>query len=124
LEQRFVKSPVLKGTNYAPGDAVFTNRFRVLNRFSLPIKGKTIVDKSLYITAFDEIMINFGKNVALNIFDQNRAYLALGYKIPKLGRLEVGYLNQLVLKGDGNKVENNHNLQVSLTSNLDFYKNK
>lgn len=124
LEQRFVKLPVLSGTIYEPGPAVFTNRFRILNRFSIPFKGKSIVDKSLYISVFDEIMVNYGKKVALNIFDQNRIYLALGYKIPKWGRLEVGYLNQLILKGDGKNLENNHNLQVGLTSSIDFYKKK
>lgn len=124
LEQRFVNSPVLNGSIYEPGDAVFTNRFRLLNRVSLPFNGKVIQDKSLYITVFNEMMINFGKNVAINIFDQNRAYLALGYKFPKLGRLELGYLNQIILKSDGLKIENNHNLQVGLSSTLDFYKKK
>ncbi len=124
LEQRFVKSPIQIGQSYEPGEAIFTNRFRILNRISLPFKGKTIVDKSLYISAYDEMMVNFGKNVALNIFDQNRAYLALGYKIPKLGRLEIGYLNQLLFKGDGKKVENNNTLQIGLSSTLDFYKKK
>ncbi len=124
LEQRFSSLPVLSGIDYVVGDEVFTNRFRVLNRVSLPFKGKAIVDKSLYITAYDEMMVSFGKNVALNIFDQNRAYLALGYKIPKIGRLEVGYMNQLVFKGDGKKVENNNTLQVGLSANFDLFKKK
>lgn len=124
LEQRFVKSPIQIGQSYEPGGAIFTNRFRILNRVSIPFNGKIINDKSLYISAFDEIMINFGKNVAQNIFDQNRIYLALGYKIPKWGRLEVGYLNQLIIKGDGKNVENNHTMQVGLSSTFDFYKKK
>lgn len=124
LEQRFVKSPIQIGQSYELGGAIFTNRFRILNRVSIPFNGKIINDKSLYISAFDEIMINFGKNVAQNIFDQNRIYLALGYKIPKWGRLEVGYLNQLIIKGDGKNVENNHTMQVGLSSTFDFYKKK
>lgn len=124
LEQRFSQNPVLIDKNYEPGDAIYTNRVRQLNRVSIPFKGKIINDKSLYISAYDEMMVNFGKNVALNIFDQNRAYLALGYKIPKLGRLEVGYLNQLIFKGDGKKVENNNTLQVGLSSNFDFFTKK
>lgn len=124
LEQRYVKSPVLNGAIYEPGDAVYTNRFRILNRISIPFKGKTIKDKSLYISAYDELFVNFGKKVALNIFDQNRAYIALGYKIPKVGKLEIGYLNQLIFKGDGIKVENNRTLQVGLSSAIDFYKKR
>jgi hypothetical protein len=124
LEQRYVYSPVLVGTTYQAGDAVYTNRFRVLNRFSIPFRGKTIVDKSFYLSVFDEIMVNFGKNVQYNLFDQNRIYVALGYKLPKVGRLELGYLNQWLVKPDGKKIENNNTLQVGLSCNLDFMRKK
>lgn len=122
LEQRFSDIPVLKENIYEPGDAIYTNRFRLLNRFSIPFKGKTIADKALYLSVYDEFMVNFGKNVGMNIFDQNRAYAAIGYKIPKVGRLELGYLNQLVFKGDGMKVENNHTLQIGLICTIDIKK--
>jgi hypothetical protein len=124
LEQRFVNAPVLTETGYSPGDEIYTNRFRFLNRFSMPFKGKEIQDKSFYVSAYDEFFISFGKNVELNVFDQNRAYIALGYKIPKVGRLEIGYLNQLIFKSDGIKVERNNTLQVALISNINFYKIK
>lgn len=124
LEQRLIKSPVLIGNDYELAEATFTNRMRLLNKVSVPFKGKTIADKSFYVTAYDELMVSFGKNVALNIFDQNRAYLAIGYKIPKIGRLELGYLNQILIKSDGKKVENNHTLQIGLSSTIDFYKKK
>lgn len=124
LEQRYVYSPVLKDGVYVVGSDVYTNRFRLLTRFSIPFKGQAIGDKTFYITAYEELFINFGKNVAFNIYDQNRAYLALGYKIPKLGKIELGYLNQLVFKGNGIQVENNHTLQLSLTTALDLYRKK
>jgi hypothetical protein len=124
LEQRWLYLPVLKNNEYVPGSAVYQNRFRVLGRFSIPFKGKVIADKSFYLSAFDEIMVNFGKNVGNNVFDQNRAYVALGYKVPKLGRLELGYMQQLLLRSDGIRVENNHNLQLGLNCNIDFYKHK
>ena len=127
LEQRFLHLPYLNtSTNtYEPNnDATYSNRFRLLNRFSLPFKGKTISDKSFYATVYDEILISFGKNVAANMFDQNRLYGAIGYKIPKIGKLEVGYLLQTILKSDGIKMERNHTLQVGLLSNIDFYKKK
>ena len=123
LEQRFSNLPVLNPTDntFAPGDAVYTNRFRLLNRFSLPFKGKTIVDKSLYISAYDEFFINFGEKIATNFLDQNRAYVALGYKIPNVGKLEVGYMMQNIFRGDGVKIENNSTLQIGLISTIDFY---
>lgn len=124
LEQRYVNAVVLKDAGYEPGDAIYTNRVRWMNRYSVPFKGKKIEERSFYASFYNEIYINFGKNVAYNIFDQNRAYLALGYRIPKLGRLEVGYLHQLIIRGDGVKVEQNHTLQVGLTSSIEFRKKK
>jgi len=123
LEQRFSQIPVSDNSGvFEPGDAVYTNRARILNRFSIPFRGKTIEDKSLYATVYDEVFINFGKHVAANLFDQNRLYAAFGYRIPQVGRLEIGYLYQVILKPDGIKIEQNHTLQAGLSSTLDFYK--
>jgi Protein of unknown function (DUF2490) len=124
LEQRFVQSPVKVGDVFEPGLAIYSNRFRLLNRFSIPFKGKTIVDKSFYLSVYDEFMVNFGENVGFNVFDQNRAFIAIGYRIPKVGRLEIGYLNQLIFKSDGKKVENNNTFQLGLSCNIDFMKKK
>ena len=124
LEQRFSQLPVNNAGIFEPGAAIYTNRFRLLNRFSLTFKGSKIEDRSAYLTAYDEIMINFGEHVGMNLFDQNRAYLAIGYKIPKIGRFEVGYMQQTIIKPNGIQVEYNHTLQVGLSSTLDFRKIK
>lgn len=124
MEERYVNAPVFEDSTYKPGPAVYTNRFRLFTRVSIPFKGNEISDHSFYLTAYDEFFINFGNNVKLNVFDQNRAYIALGYKIPKAGRLEIGYLNQFIFKADGISVENNHTLQLSLTSAIDFRRKK
>ena len=120
LEQRFSQLPIQSGESFEAGDAIYTNRVRILNRFSIPLKGDKIADKSLYLSIYDEFMINFGENLTKNIFDQNSAYIALGYKLPKVGHVEFGYLNQLVLRPNGYKQEINHNLQFSLNSTLGF----
>jgi hypothetical protein len=109
-EQRWMQAPVLKDTVYKSGPAVYQNRLRLLNRFSFPLNNKTIYENTFYLTAYDEMMISFGRNVGLNIFDQNRAYLALGYKMQKVYRVELGYMNQLLVKSDGVRIENNHTL--------------
>jgi hypothetical protein len=126
LEQRFSKLPVLHATNnlYEVDDAIYTNRFRYMGKISIPFKGKQIVDKSFYAYVYDEFFINFGKNVKFNIFDQNRLGIGLGYKIPNLGKLEIGYLFNTVNKSDGIKIEKNHTLQVGITSNISFMKKK
>lgn len=123
LEQRFVSSVNLTANQvYELGDPIYTNRIRLLQRISLPLKGAEIKDKSTYFTAYNEVFVNFGENVKYNLLDQNRAYVAIGYKLPKLGRLELGYLNQLIFKGDGINIENNHTLQLGLAMQVNFYK--
>jgi len=122
VEQRFVKWPVAAGSGTFPGDAVYSNRFRILNRLSIPFSGEKITDGSFYFSIYDEIMWNIGKNAGPNLLDQNRLYGALGYVIKGLGRLEAGYLLQSIYKADGVRVEQNHTIQLGLTSSIPFFR--
>ena len=115
LEQRWVQPP-------GSDESVYTNRFRYLLRANIPLQGKTIDDKELYLGLYDEVMISFGKNVRQNIFDQNRAYAALGFKLNKAASVEAGYLHQLVQKANGVVFEHNNTLQLALFYNLNFTK--
>jgi hypothetical protein len=125
LEQRWVNVPVKDATGIAKeGGPVYSNRMRIQNKISLPFKGKQIVDKSFYAMIGDEVMINFGNNVKGNVFDQNRIFGGLGYRIPKIGRMEAGYLYQKIFKGDGVKVEGNNTITLSLIHNISLISNK
>ncbi|MBM3804656.1 MAG: DUF2490 domain-containing protein [Acidimicrobiia bacterium] len=117
LEQRFL------GTRSDPAidridSSRYENRFRHLTRINVPLSH----DKRYYIGVFDEFFINFGRNVAANIFDQNRAYVALGLPLAKSTKIEVGYLLQTIQQRNGRVFEYNHTLQVNLFSNLPFLK--
>jgi len=79
-------------------------------------------DNTLFLVAADEIFANFGEKVTANIFDQNRLYLALGWRFNKDCNIQTGYLNQFIEKGDGVRKENNHTFQLALTYNIDFTK--
>ncbi len=80
-------------------DYAFVNRLRYMFRMQLPLKGKTITDKTPYAALYDEVFVGFGKNVNENIFDQNRIGLLLGYRFNPRVRIEAGYLNQTVQLG-------------------------
>jgi hypothetical protein len=54
--------------------------------------------------------------VQLNVFDQSRAGVALGWQVRPTLRAELGYLHQYLLKGSGRDAEQNHTLQLSLLS--------
>ncbi|MCC2548426.1 DUF2490 domain-containing protein [Hymenobacter sp. BT175] len=113
LEQRWVLRP-------NQTEHTYLNRARYMARLVLPFKGSTLDPGTPFLALSDEILIGFGKNVTGNIFDQNRAYAALGYQFTKATSVEVGYLHHIVLQGSGRVYESNHTLQLALNFNPDF----
>ncbi len=121
-EQISFKQPIKKWT--------FTHRFRVeqrwlgrvkpgtdreietwlfLHRFRYQFRTQFAITPKLYAVAADEIFIGAGKNVGVNIFDQNRVFLSVGYKINKTVSVEAGYFNQTLQQG--RRVNNNTIMQ-------------
>lgn len=98
IEQRWL-GRVKPGTaaNREIEDWLFLHRFRYQFRTQYPFWVKA--DKQLYGVAADEIFIGAGKNVGANIFDQNRIFLLVGYKLNKKVSLEAGYFNQTLQQG-------------------------
>jgi Protein of unknown function (DUF2490) len=119
LEQRYL------GQKIQPSDSRidswrYENRFRYMMRMNVPLG----YEKKLYLGVYDEIMVNFGNNVAANIFDQNRAYAALGYSLSKNTKLEIGYLLQTLQQRNGRVIEYNNTFQLSVFSTVPFLRSK
>jgi hypothetical protein len=121
-EQISFKQPIKKWT--------FTHRFRIeqrwlgrikpgtdreieawtfLHRFRYQFKTQYNLTSKFYLAAADEIFIGAGKNVGVNIFDQNRIFLLAGIKLNKTLTLEGGYVNQTLQQG--RRVNNNTIIQ-------------
>jgi Protein of unknown function (DUF2490) len=121
-EQISFKQPIKKWT--------FTHRFRIeqrwlgrvkpgtdreieawtfLHRFRYQFKTQYNITSKFYLAAADEIFIGAGKNVGVNIFDQNRIFLLAGFKLNKNISLEGGYFNQTLQQG--RRVNNNTIMQ-------------
>lgn len=99
--------------------ARYENRFRYMLRTSVPLP---IGDgKKYYLGLYDEIFYNFGKNVSYNVFDQNRAYVALGRNLKHQTRVEVGFMEQTIQQRNGRVFEHNHTLQIAIYSKLPFF---
>lgn len=79
FEQRFVE-----------GD--FRMRFRYFLGLTLPLNNAQMEDKTYYLSFYNEIFINT-ENV---LFDRNRLYGGLGYRLSKGVRFEVAYMNQFL----------------------------
>ncbi len=77
---------------------------------------------SVYFFLQDEIFLNYGKNFGARNFDQNRAVIGLGKPVGRLGRLEWGYMHQLLAQRSGRVFEHNHTAQVWFTSSLPFHR--
>lgn len=121
LEQRFIENWAKDASGiYNLEGYVFSNRVRYRFFVSVPLTRKEMLDKTLFLAAYDEPFLGFGKGIQKNILDQNRLYFALGWRFNKQLNMQLGYLNQYIVKTDGIKAERNHTLQIGVTYNLDF----
>ena len=107
LEQRFIEK--------VAADDVFAQRLRYFVRFLIPLKKDAqTFEKGFFAAVQDEVFLNIQNKDKVNdsFFDQNRAYLALGYRLQKSIDVEVGYMNQAVRNLSGHT--NNNVVQVAL----------
>ena len=114
LEQRFVGRPALID-NVVKNDGYNTShRIRYFIRNILPLKNEGAFKKGLFVALQNEIFLNIGNkgNVNGKTFDQNRLYLAAGYRLNPKFDIEAGYMNQYI-NGRSNQFTNNHVLQLA-----------
>lgn len=101
LEQRFMER---RGE-----DDLFSQRLRYFIRLLMPLqKSEQAFDKGFFAALQNETFFNIQNKSELNnsLFDQNRAYIAAGYRFSKQLDMEAGYMNQAV-KGAGDNTNNN-----------------
>lgn len=125
LEQRFIEQKIMDSNSIYQHDHYnFRQRIRYRFLVNVPINHKEMKDNTLYLSFYDELFVGFGKGIGKNIVDQNRLYGAFGWKCNKNFNVQLGYLNQFIIKADGIKMERNHTLQIGITYNLDFSERK
>ncbi len=116
-------------------------RYRVSTELPLITRMDTAGHKStkLKLVLSDEVMVNLGKQIAVNVFDQNRIIAGLAAPLGRGVQLQVSYLNLYAQKRsisttitsgtNGKPVVNaavgfevSHAYQIFLTKELDFSK--
>jgi hypothetical protein len=112
----------LEGNVFGKEGWVYRNRIRYRFLVNYPLTKKEMGPNTLFASIYDEIFIQFGPNFDRNYFDQNRLFGGLGYQFSAKGNVQLGYMQQYIVKGDGLKAERNHTLQLAVTYNLDFRK--
>ncbi len=117
IEQRFTAKLQANTQPRKIDEWVYTNRFRYQFRYQYNFNSKW------YGAIANELFINAGKNVGVNIFDQNRLQLFGGLRITKQFALEFGYMNLLIQQGrrvNNQTIVQNNNV-VTLTSHLNLF---
>ncbi|MFD0765604.1 DUF2490 domain-containing protein [Mucilaginibacter lutimaris] len=112
LEQRFL------GNTTAKNDHYFSQRLRYFARAVVPLKKTEAFTKGTFVALQNEAFANVQNNHKVNkhFFDQNRAYVALGYRLHKKADIEFGYLNQFVQQTAATYF--NHVLQAAIYTRL------
>lgn len=113
LEQRFLSNVVINNNQLKHDETVFASRIRYFFRSVLPLQRTEKFSKGWFAALQDEVFVNIGNTSHVNgkSFDQNRLYLAVGYRLSPSFDLETGYLNQYI-SGRGNAFAN-HVAQVA-----------
>lgn len=108
--------------NELRGGFVFSNlRFRYQLGFDFPLVTKA--DKEVLVFKLkDEVMFNTGGSIVKNVFDQNRIYAALNYRINKDFAVEAGYVNWFQQKNTGDEFYDRDIIRFSVYHNIDLSK--
>ena len=96
LEQRYVGNTTNKNDHY------FAQRLRYFARAVVPFKKDSTFSKGPFLGLQNEVFVNVQNKNRVNkhFFDQNRAYVAVGYRLHKRADVEFGYLNQYVKQAE------------------------
>jgi uncharacterized protein DUF2490 len=114
IEQRFISKSVVVNDELKNDGSVYANRFRYFLRNVLPFNKQPAFTTGAFAALQNEVFLNFGNTATVNgkTFDQNRLYLAIGYRIKKSFDLEAGYMNQYI-SGKNAAFTNNHIVQLA-----------
>ncbi|TVR37303.1 MAG: DUF2490 domain-containing protein [Cryomorphaceae bacterium] len=112
LEQRFID-------NLDTRNSKFENRVRYRLQAIVPFYTISPYLRHFFFASYNELFVNFGKQVAGEVFDRNRFYLAFGYQFSPKFNFQVGYLHQYISIPGATSGNINHNLQVGISYNMD-----
>lgn len=113
IEERFFQNYDSEGLT--TGTTFFWRfRYRLQGEYTFWKKENQYLKAILY----DEIMINAGKNIIFNTFDQNRIYAGLQYGISSAVALELGYLNSFQQRATGVDYFDRNIIKVSIFHKL------
>ncbi|MEA9414213.1 DUF2490 domain-containing protein [Flavobacterium sp. PL02] len=106
LEQRFMGQAIIEQNELVTDSYEFAQRLRYFARSIFPLSKTDNFTKGAFLALQNEVFLNVQNAPNDSFFDQNRAYLALGWRLSPKFDLEAGYMNQYVLGKSNNTVNN------------------
>jgi len=117
FEERFIPKPAVDNEGLYADEYSFATRFRYFVRSVIPLTSQTgAFEKGIFTALQNEVFLNATNQNAVNgkTFDQNRLYIALGYRLVKQFDIEAGYMWQFVERKKGLGTTNNNIAQLAL----------
>jgi hypothetical protein len=121
LEERWVPIAVSNNGSIEKDGFAFSTRLRYFARGIFPLQQHSGgFRRGVFAALQNEIFVNTTNrsNVNGKFFDQNRLYLAVGYRVSAKFDIETGYLNQYINTRKGVNNLANHIWQIALYSRL------
>jgi hypothetical protein len=122
LEERFrrkIAAPDQLGEGH---DFNYRVRQNILLLF--PLSKKPFEAGTLSAIANNEVFLNFGKEIVLNTFDQNRLFFGLAYHVNAHDQVHAGYMNLYQQQPSGSQYRMVHTARISYFHNLDLREKK
>ncbi|UOQ67916.1 DUF2490 domain-containing protein [Hymenobacter volaticus] len=117
LEERFRNTI---RDNERTDDYDFNYRARYNAALFLPLTKRGFDPGGLQFLLNNEVMMNFGKEIRYNYFDQNRLFAGLVYQANKHGQLHAGYMHLFQQLPAGSTYRNQHTIRVFYFHNFDL----
>lgn len=118
LEERW-RRKILNDDALAHG---FNFNFRLRYSFAaqIPLGPKKFQPGSFSLVLIDEPMVNFGKQIVYNYFDQNRFFAGINYQLNAQNNLQAGFSNVFQQLSSGNVYRNINAIRLSWLQNMDL----
>lgn len=120
MESRFYHN--VNGKELAKGFSFGNMRFRYQFGLDILLNKPKEEKHVLRLKILEEVMINFGKKIKYNTFDQNRVTVSLHYAPIKTVAFEVGYVNWFQQRASGDKYFNRNILRFGIVNNIHLKK--
>jgi hypothetical protein len=120
LEERWVPKAGYENGEVVVAERLFSMRLRYFARMILPLHKTKSFSKGMFVALQEEAFANVVNcnNVNGKVFDQNRAYVAIGYRLSKKADIEMGYLNQYIITKEPSPNLMNHVIQIATYTRL------